>query len=327
MITASLKPAEVTEVLHNHGFTGLVLKKVEDKKYTYTFDSVDVRSLKQRLQAPSVAQDGKVLVFDIPGVGRLGVAVATHMLRLVDESKVEKTKTSKHHVQGIGNKVPEVLAKAYPFAQATQSKRVPFMKKLFQWANKEYFGNRLDEPSITTTLTPFSPKLKTARGVYRGGTNFSAGHLWMWGKTFNADLDFFAETFVHEMCHAAAHQISQSRDRDEGGHGPVWQGWMRKCGLNPSRYDTTEEAEYESAKDAALKESELTRKFGPRVLPEEVGLTKYPGKPRPGVPVVVAYQGRLFKGKFVGKNFAGESYLKGGKSITLTYKGLPEVWI
>lgn len=325
MILASLKPAEVTEVLHTHGFTGLVLKKVEDKKYTYTFDSVDVRSLTKRLQTPSLAQGGKVLVFDIPGVGRLGVSTSNHMLRLVDESKVERTKTSKKHIQGIGDKVPEDIAKAYPFAQATQSKRVPFMKKLFHWANKEYFGNGLAEPSLTTTLAPFSSKLKTARGIYRGGAGFTAGHLWMWGKTFNAELDFFTETFVHEMCHAAAHQISKSTDRSVGGHGPTWQGWMRKCGLNPNRYDKTEETEYESTKDAALKEAELVRKFGPRVLPEDLGLASA-GKARSGAPAIIAYKGRLFKGRFVGKTFTGKVYPKGDAGISLSYKDLPEVW-
>lgn len=327
-LTAALKPAEVTKQLLLYGFTGLVLKAAEERKFTYSFVNVNVALLKSKLGAPSVASGGKVLVFHAPKLGRLGVSPASHMLRFVDETTGEKVSTSQEHLSGISALLPEALRAAYVVAAASPSKRVTFLERCWDWANKELFDGKMDRPLLVTSATSPYPKLKTARGVYTGGRGFTPGTLWIWGRLFNAELPFFLDVLVHEMCHQAAWTVSKSTDRSEGGHGPVWQGWMRKVGLDPRRYDSTESVEYEDSREAQLKEVSLTKQYGPRSDPKKLGLTPWTAKPVAGHEYVIHYQGRLFKGTWKGKNFTGVNYTDAKITIALNYKSTyPDMWL
>ena len=64
---------------------------------------------------------------------------------------------------------------------------------------------------------------------------------------FKANWAKFHEVFLHEMCHQAVTDVDHSgvaKALPEGGHGPEWQAWMRKVGLEPKRYDDSTFSEY-----------------------------------------------------------------------------------
>lgn len=72
---------------------------------------------------------------------------------------------------------------------------------------------------------------------------------------FKSRWDKFHEIFLHEMCHQAVtdlHHNGKPMVMEEGGHGPEWQAWMRKVGLEPKRYDDSTFSEYMTEEDRAL---------------------------------------------------------------------------
>ncbi|MFW6031576.1 MAG: SprT-like domain-containing protein [Myxococcota bacterium] len=51
------------------------------------------------------------------------------------------------------------------------------------------------------------------------------------------------ETVVHEVCHLVAMRRAEREGRKNPGHGPVWQGLMRQCGVEPKRCHAVEAAD------------------------------------------------------------------------------------
>lgn len=79
------------------------------------------------------------------------------------------------------------------------------------------------------------------RGVkfkMRGQWNSRTRNLKMHPRCFNAGEEILLETLTHEMAHQAVTDISKLRVQEiNKGHGPVWESWMRACGLSANRYD------------------------------------------------------------------------------------------
>jgi predicted SprT family Zn-dependent metalloprotease len=71
-----------------------------------------------------------------------------------------------------------------------------------------------------------------------------------------ANWDKFREIFLHELCHQAVTDVEYGGKPHglgpEGGHGPDWQAWMRKVGLEPNRYDNSTFSEYMTEEEKAL---------------------------------------------------------------------------
>ena len=71
-----------------------------------------------------------------------------------------------------------------------------------------------------------------------------------------AKWDKFHEVFLHEMCHQAVTDVDHGGKAvavgEDGGHGPVWQKWMIKVGLEPKRYDDSTFGEYMTEEERKL---------------------------------------------------------------------------
>lgn len=50
------------------------------------------------------------------------------------------------------------------------------------------------------------------------------------------------ETVIHEVCHIVAFQIAWEQGRKIRGHGPEWKALMRRCGIEPSRTHSIDNA-------------------------------------------------------------------------------------
>ena len=120
----------------------------------------------------------------------------------------------------------------------TKTVLIMTMKMIWREFNKQKFGSQLREPAF---------------GLMRNtGSRMRVRAYWAPSKRlinvnpqlFNADADTFLEIFLHEICHQATSEISKDYSRELQGHGPTWQAWMRKVGLNPNRYDHRSNSEY-----------------------------------------------------------------------------------
>jgi hypothetical protein len=326
---ANLKQPEIVELLKSYGFKSPHLKDHKEKTYTYAVADFDLKKLEKMFGAPTLAANGKVAVYKVPGVGRLGLSTANSLVRFIDESVGSNRHVDTSHLSYV--KVPAAYSKAYLQAQGKESLRIKYCQKLFDYLNAEKFDNRLPMPRIS--VSPANPKgtSKATRGAYTGGPNFGAGSIWMESFMFNAREAFFLEVFLHEMCHMAAWTLSRSTDRSEQGHGPIWKDWMTKVGLDARRFDPTDDTEYQTGPAKHAEEEKLTRMYGPAATEEEVSkLKKLPSYPGALSDAYLLYKGRLYFGTAAGPVFRGE-HTKTKKLIEVKYKNSrdlgPHLWI
>lgn len=111
------------------------------------------------------------------------------------------------------------------------------------------------------------------------------------------DHEFVANGIVIHNCHQATSCLDKVNDPSEGGHGREWQAWMRKVGLDPRRFDPTEETVYQDKVTQAISEDKLNRAYGPRTP-----VAEYKNREKVEIPtsleVLVEIHGRLMRGKF-----------------------------
>lgn len=290
-----MKPQDVVPILERYGFQHLKLVKHEGQTSTFRFIDYNPANLKKSLGVPSIAGAGKVMVFDIPDVGRLGVSPTNSMVRFVASGTIVRPETDTSHLGKI--KVPDVYIKALEKAKVDPTKRVAWMKKMWEWGNDHLFAHRLP-PGTKFVTAPRIPGAKaTTRGLYQGGYGWKAGTISLAGYLFNARNDFILEVFFHEMCHQAAWTVDQEYDTSgTGGHGPTWQKWMKHIGLDPRRYDPTDNIEYMSTEDARKAEAEITKNFGKRA--PDAFFKHLKKAPRGYVgPAILNYLGRALPGE------------------------------
>lgn len=312
-----MRQQDIVSLLNSYGFSGIHLVKQEGNASTYKYFECDLDRLKSDLGTPSKASGGKVFVFSTPA-GKVGVT-DTHV-RFIDVTE-DTAKVSDKHLSKVP--IPANLQTAFLQAAVNPRLHVPFCKKLFEYLNTSKFDDKLPTPKF---LVSEKHKIKNARGVYSGGPHFGPGTIWMASFMFNARMPFFVEVFLHEMCHMAAWCISHSTDHSQQGHGPVWQEWMRNVGLDPRRFDPTDDSEYKLGQEQAIKEAQLTPKYGPRNSIEEIESLE-PVKAPDGTRVSIVYQGRIFTGKITKKFFDGTRTANSKTyTIGLSYKTAPTTY-
>ncbi len=246
-----------SEVLQSLGFDGLKFISHEGMTFTFKYTSDDPKRLRG-LGKPTVAASGKVAVYVVPEIGRLGVSPSNSVLRLIADKVSEKPVTNDDHVNPLP--IPPEYSKAFEQAKVTPTKQVPYLKKLWQFFNREKFGHKMVEPAILCSKIPPFPRMKsTTSGAYSQGYGArSASVIWINQRIFNAREHIFLETLVHEMCHQAVAEID--RNQLDGDHGPNWKSWMTRCGLKPLKYDLTDQIEYMDSKQAKILEIEKNAK-------------------------------------------------------------------
>lgn len=320
-----MTPAEIPQFLAGYSFKELTLSKHEAASYTFKFGDYNHNALLKALGEPTITADKKTLIFSLPGVGKIGVAPAVHVVRFIDANPTSRSVPTSH--LSIMTTTKE-LEFAYVKAQATPRLRLAFLKKAFAYFNKEKFQDRLHEPVLQVGATPprKAPHLKNARGIYYGGLGGPNGTLWIAEMLFNAEMPFFSEVFAHEMCHQAVATIDHVRDNSEGGHGPNWQTWMRHCGLDPRRFDPTDDTTYKTSSENAQSEEKYESAYGPKAKPAEI--KRVSSLPHPtaqqisrGVEVYYVTHGRVLEGKIIGRNFSYKNN-RGGSS-NLVWNALP----
>jgi predicted SprT family Zn-dependent metalloprotease len=138
-------------------------------------------------------------------------------------------------------KLSDDLDKRYKYCQGIDDAayRLGFNKRLWEYLNEHKFGGRMQLPRLGMLKNMSSTKMRL-----RGRWWASKRLLEVAPRLYNAHQNFFVEIFLHEMCHQAVSEIDRVFDRTEQGHGPHWQAWMRKVGLNPRRFDPNDNTTY-----------------------------------------------------------------------------------
>lgn len=293
-----MQPSDISALLKNFGFTELSLVKVDGKLFTFKFGSCNLKKLNTMFGTPSIAGGGKVAVFEVPEYGKLGVSPMNTMVRLSYTGTHQKREYNDTHL-GQHETTPE-LSLMYEKAKVNPTQKVKFITALWEYFNKEKFQGRLPEPRLLTSAKPpVDGASKNARGLFIYDTKkmYGPGTLWISDRIFNAKEAFINEVVLHEMCHQATSCLDKVNDPSEGGHGREWQAWMRKVGLDPRRFDPTEETVYQDKVTQAISEDKLNRAYGPRTP-----VAEYKNREKVEIPtsleVLVEIHGRLMRGKF-----------------------------
>jgi hypothetical protein len=309
-IISSMDQVDVLAILKANTFKGLDLVKKEDKSFTYRYKAVDLKFLTKSLGKPTVLSNKKVFVYTVDNIFKLAINPEAQAICLKDLTKAVKLKTKDNHLSGV--EIPEELIELFYQAQSNHAKRIPFMKSLWLFFNKEKFGNQLKIPTFGLLNDD-----KT-RGLWTYGSNIRK--ISLSEIVFNARPAFLCETFLHEMCHQAATEISKIRN---AGHGHVWKSWMVKVGLKPRVYDESDSVEYMDPTARAVAENELTLLYGPR-LPSSDFDDLVELMPRPGARCTMYMSGRLVPAVYLGSNTFKLTTRKGPSN--LTFKVLPTVY-
>ena len=113
---------------------------------------------------------------------------------------------------------------------------ITYAKQQWDLHNKKYFGGKLKKGAFYI--------LKDMGTGFRALGKYYPQRNWIGlnRRLVLAGEKSFNKTLLHEMCHQAVDQIDGIRKEGNGGHGPYWAKWMRKCGLPPNRYNDEERA-------------------------------------------------------------------------------------
>lgn len=320
-----MEQTEIAKLLTSFGFKGLVLTDLDGALFTYKFEDYKHDTLVKNFGSPSLAASGKVAIFVVPSYGKLGVSPGSHRVRLSYTGSHTKQEVNDSHLAK--GDIPKEISVLYERAKSSPAYRLRLVNELWEFFNETKFARRMKKPKFLMSEVPKGVKLgKNTRGYYMPKlTPPVEGTLWISTRLFNASAHFFNEVMLHEMCHQAVWCLDREIDKTDGGHGPLWQAWMRKVGLNPRRYDPTENSVYEDDATKAVKDEKLAQTYGPRAPVAEIKKLK-PSKEVPLGKAFFMYEGRLFDGAFTRRGakyeFRGVN-IKGKKPITLIFKGKP----
>ena len=131
------------------------------------------------------------------------------------------------------------------------------MRRIWTELNTSKFQGKMSIPNLT--LLKNTGNNMRLRGVWYPFQR----RLSISPRLFNSKNEIFLEIFLHEMCHQATSEISEVYERSEGGHGPVWKGWMRKVGLDPNRYDKNTNDQYVNQDERKILDFVESHKIGP----------------------------------------------------------------
>lgn len=125
-----------------------------------------------------------------------------------------------------------------------------FMLDLWKAANKESFGGKL-RPVKKFLVIP-----ATGRFGIRAFWHSKYRILVFTNLVLKSSWEKFREIFLHELCHQAVTDVEYGGKPhalgELAGHGPDWQAWMRRVGLEPKQYDDSTFSEYMTEEDKRL---------------------------------------------------------------------------
>jgi hypothetical protein len=321
-----MQPSDIATLLKNFGFTDLSLVKVDGKLFTFKFGSYNHKKLTTMFGAPSIAGSGKVAVFEVPDYGKLGVSPSNLMVRLSYTGSHVKTEYNDTHLSK--HDTTSELSLLFDKAKISPNLRTKYLTSLWEFYNKEKFQGRLPKSKIITSIKPPTDGVsKNVRGFFQPDQKiqFGPGTVWIADKLFNSNEAFVNEIFLHELCHMAVSCIDKTREILEAGHGPLWQKWMRHVGLDPRRFDPTEEVVYQDKVTQAITEEKLNRAYGKRTPPSEFKKLEKVTAPTTAE-VAVDIHGRMMIGKFL-KSRSGYHFtcVAPNKSrLTFVFKTFPK---
>lgn len=319
---------EILKLLKALSFQDVRLSAVKDNVYTFKFGRYDPDYLVRTYGNPSSAAKGTVAVFDIPDWGRLGVSPTNSAVRLVYTGTHSKVEVDDSHLGKDATATPPNLQLLFSKATVTPSYAQQYLVKLFDFFNKTKFASRLPTPTMLVSIKdPIGRKSNDpARGRYWSGlTKHPSGMIWINSRVFNSEQPFVNEIILHEMCHQAVTCIDKvSESKINKGHGPRWQHWMTHVGLDPRRYDPTEDIAYMDSVSQAIEEEELTRKYGPRrprsFFKKLTPLTTWSG----AVEVTYEWKGRAFQGLLTKEGSGYKLKVKGAVPLVFAFKTFPK---
>jgi predicted SprT family Zn-dependent metalloprotease len=136
--------------------------------------------------------------------------------------------------------------------------RLAYMKTVWGMLNDRKFGGKMKMPNFRFLK---DQQIEKFRG--RGNWNPSGRTIALNRRVFTK-YNLFYEVFLHEMCHQATWEISDGAGARErriaGGHGPTWMSWMKKVGLDPTRYDQNDNTEYMTADEKEAHQTKIANK-------------------------------------------------------------------
>jgi hypothetical protein len=121
------------------------------------------------------------------------------------------------------------------------NKMMTYFMRIWADLNKHYFNSQLREPKIRFTRDT-GAGFKTRANYWPGRNLFGFNR-----RLVHAPWHKFKETFLHEMCHQAVTLLDGGADIIDGkrdAHGPRWERRMRMVGLDPDKFDKTDNTEY-----------------------------------------------------------------------------------
>ncbi len=271
-ITASQADVEkATSYLHTLGFSGLTFEDhPADNWIRLKYKDYNKFILDKTFGPHKKAPKGRIQ-WIVPNLGAIYVNEKRKRVLIQNIEQVEKRHPPKPlpkvdippYNPNVDKKVwaSDQLIDLYKKIQAAGNPRaacLDFMKKIWSYWNQHKFQNQMDIPTLGF-LKDVGLKMRK-RGVWRHGGINNIREILITPRLFNARFDVFAEIFLHEMCHQAVSEINKVRETANKGHGPLWAGWMRKVGLEPNRYDKTDNVEYMTPQERAQKEAAEDRK-------------------------------------------------------------------
>lgn len=302
---------DVAKLLESYGFRGLTPLKVDKQVFDFKFVDYRHNFLIQTFGNPAITQNKKIAIFDIPGYGKLGVSPAASVARFIYKGEHLAKEDNDSHLAKLP--IPPKLKLLFAKAQISPGSRVKYIEQAMAYFNKEKFANRLPKIKIlVSSQPPRGIKIK-ARAFFVGG---SSPYFWFRDNLFNASEDFVNEIIVHEQCHQMVFMDIGRAEEESQGHGPIWKSWMRKVGLDPRRFDPTEDLVYMDPAQRSIEQEELTQKYG-RVTPKSAfrNLKKAHTFLGPDQTYFFLYKERLFEGKFTerGSRYEFQGKVPNGK--------------
>lgn len=257
-----MKVHDIVHLLESFGFQRLTPQNIDGSTFTFKFGEHDYRYLVRTFGEPTIAGKGKVAVFEIPSYGRLGVSPTNSMVRLAYKGNHVQVEHDDSHLAKLEtNKALQLL---FAKAQTGRMYRLKYLEESIAFFGRVKFYGKL--PKIKIMCSVATPKI---RGINEGTRAFFApagakSYFWFRDGLFNANEHFVNEIIVHEMCHQAVYVDLGYVESELNGHGPKWQAWMVKVGLDPRRLDPTDDFTYKDTVTQNLEEEELVKTYGPR---------------------------------------------------------------
>lgn len=161
------------------------------------------------------------------------------------------------------------------FHRAVKSKtdRLTYLQKMWSKANAKFFNMQL--PACSVRLQKDMGSSFRRRGAWFPRQRI----IKVSPRLFLGNEAHVLSTLVHEMCHQAVSEVDRIANDGNGGHGPHWNAWMKKCGLTPSRYCKYDNENFLTATEKKQIEVKKANVESAKEHVQNVGLRKlYPRK-------------------------------------------------